>query len=234
MGLFSWLLPNKTLAQATLGANYRAAKAALKRGVSAEEVNECLGYAEHAGLPMVKLLVEHGADVNYKPSDGRTPRLHLAAAFGYVEIAEYLLDQGADINALDKDGDTPLDAAFSSPLDREILALHGAPTNPADPAKARRQQAVAALLSSRGGKGGHELPPHLWGPVKSRIEPLVLMAKYNFPRPLQTNSRERFWRSSICSLSRAFRRENEARSSARFMLLFGASVILNSVDTSRA
>jgi hypothetical protein len=44
---------------------------------------------------MVKLLVESGADLNFKNNDGSTP-LHVAAFFCRPEIVKILLDKGAD------------------------------------------------------------------------------------------------------------------------------------------
>lgn len=61
---------------------------------------------------VVKVLLEHGADVNVKhPATGKTP-LHLAienpSFRGYTNIIRILLEHGADANALDKNKDSPL------------------------------------------------------------------------------------------------------------------------------
>ena len=45
----------------------------------------------------VRVLLEHGADVNARADDGATP-LMLAASCGDPEIVQALLDQGADLN----------------------------------------------------------------------------------------------------------------------------------------
>lgn len=70
-------------------------------------------------LDIVKLLIEHGADVNVSDELGMTP-VHLAASNGSAEIAKLLVDNGADIMArttvdplsisagLSRYGDTPL------------------------------------------------------------------------------------------------------------------------------
>ncbi len=55
-------------------------------------------------------LVEAGADVNARRSDGVTP-LHIAAQRGNIPIAELLIRHGAKINAIDEKGWTPLDRA---------------------------------------------------------------------------------------------------------------------------
>ena len=73
------------------------------------------------------LLLRSGADVSAAALGGATT-LHLAAAKGYVELAEVLLSHGADVNALAKDA-TPLAVAIKS-----------------------KQDKIAALLRSRGGK----------------------------------------------------------------------------------
>mmetsp|Transcript_10021 Transcript_10021/g.13110 ORF Transcript_10021/g.13110 Transcript_10021/m.13110 type:complete len:808 (+) Transcript_10021:69-2492(+) len=61
---------------------------------------------------VVKFLLEKaGADVNAKEKNMRTS-LHLAAAYGYVEIIEVLLEHGANIDDQDSAGFSPLcDAA---------------------------------------------------------------------------------------------------------------------------
>ncbi|KAL8877493.1 MAG: hypothetical protein Q9198_004501, partial [Flavoplaca austrocitrina] len=73
-------------------------------------------YAIKAGTQrhnkVVKVLLEHGADVNVKhPLNGKTP-LHFAienpSFRGYTNIIRILLEHGADANALDQNKDSPL------------------------------------------------------------------------------------------------------------------------------
>lgn len=49
-------------------------------------------------LPIVKLLVERGADLNYKHPITKMTALSLAAVDGYTDIVKYLLSKGADPN----------------------------------------------------------------------------------------------------------------------------------------
>jgi ankyrin repeat protein len=49
-------------------------------------------------LEAVKLLVEHGANVNYQHPITKMTALHLAAYEGYNDVVKYLLEHGADPN----------------------------------------------------------------------------------------------------------------------------------------
>ena len=51
--------------------------------------------------------IAHGADVNSKDRNGKTP-LHYAAENGYLEIAEMLVSAGANLNLLDHTHQTPI------------------------------------------------------------------------------------------------------------------------------
>jgi ankyrin repeat protein len=87
-------------------------------------------------LHVIRLLVEHGADVNARTIPGKqtgafmrdvrtrgeTP-LHRAAAYGDVEIIKYLLENGADPEARDAHGDSPLTWASEHLRPGNILSL---------------------------------------------------------------------------------------------------------------
>ncbi|HET9216314.1 MAG TPA: ankyrin repeat domain-containing protein [Terriglobia bacterium] len=59
----------------------------------------------------VRLLLEHGADVNKASLLGRTPLLVAAGIEGTLETVKLLAERGADVNAADTAGVTPLIAA---------------------------------------------------------------------------------------------------------------------------
>ncbi len=65
------------------------------------------GYAD-----IVKLLIEHGANVNAKSSVGNTA-LTYACCGGYEDVVRILLDAGADVEHQNDNGHTPLMEAAS-------------------------------------------------------------------------------------------------------------------------
>lgn len=68
-----------------------------------------LSTASYIGsIRYVKLLVELGADVQEKDSDGWTA-LHFAMATKHYEIAKFLMSSGAKTRELTNDGQKPLD-----------------------------------------------------------------------------------------------------------------------------
>ncbi|MBN1385073.1 MAG: ankyrin repeat domain-containing protein [Elusimicrobia bacterium] len=69
-----------------------------------------LGYIKQNDLLKVKELIEAGADVNIRDSDGKS-LLHWAAYWDVVEVAELLVGKGADVNILDKSNSPPLMSA---------------------------------------------------------------------------------------------------------------------------
>ncbi|MCC6003801.1 MAG: ankyrin repeat domain-containing protein [Thermofilum sp.] len=81
-------------------------------------------------VDVVRLLLEHGAEVNARNKYGETP-LHRAAAYGRADAARLLLEHGADVNARDEYGWTPLHvAALQGRADvARLLLEHGADVN---------------------------------------------------------------------------------------------------------
>ena len=94
-------------------------------------------------LPLAKLILEHGVNINEDVTMGITP-LHIAASKGSLEMLKLLLSHGADINAMDNEDYTPLLAACESlKYDNAIfLASKGADTK----LKNKHNQSVPDLL----------------------------------------------------------------------------------------
>ncbi len=82
----------------------------------------------HTGL--VRLLIEHGADVNHTTSFGTTALIY-AAEKGYKEIIELLLAQRAEVNLANEAGATALTWAAQRGHKEiaELLIAHGADVN---------------------------------------------------------------------------------------------------------
>ena len=71
-------------------------------------INEDLLTAIQKGdIEKVSSLIEKGADVNVRDTDGVTA-LILASQFGYADIVKLLIDNGANVNARDDEGRTAL------------------------------------------------------------------------------------------------------------------------------
>jgi ankyrin repeat protein len=85
--------------------------------------------------------------------------LYCAAAFGFLEIVEFLYESGAKIHVVDADGDTPLhDAAFKGHLSTvKYLTSKNAHVNHRDRngktaldlAVAQRNEEIATLLKAK-------------------------------------------------------------------------------------
>jgi hypothetical protein len=71
---------------------------------------------------IVRLLLEHGADVNVRVYRGLTP-LHKASMSGAMEVVRVLLEHGADVQAEDIIGRTPLQVVLSTENYYEMTKL---------------------------------------------------------------------------------------------------------------
>jgi ankyrin repeat protein len=60
----------------------------------------------------VRLLLDRGADPDYKDVDGRTP-LWWAAWEGQDAVVRLLLNKGAELQSKDVDGQTPLSSCLA-------------------------------------------------------------------------------------------------------------------------
>lgn len=68
-------------------------------------------YAAYGGNPeVIRILLDHGASVNYVDRRGRTA-IHIAASKGHYEACEVLIEYGVRVFAIDMQGNTPLHLA---------------------------------------------------------------------------------------------------------------------------
>ncbi|CDZ98325.1 FOG: Ankyrin repeat [Phaffia rhodozyma] len=134
--------PDLGLHAAAISGNYGLAHYALTNGQPENSVLHgllplhaaCSGGSE----PVVRLLLDRGADVNaprlprrYSNETRKAPSvgvsgsgpLHFAAANGHFEIVKLLLSKGAIYNKLDKHGLTPEDLAYANGHDDIVSAL---------------------------------------------------------------------------------------------------------------
>ncbi len=100
--------------------------------VTVRSTNAMANMPLHAGvagrsLPLVKLLVEHGAPVNARQHGGWTP-LHAAAQNGDPAMVAFLLEHGADVNERADNSQLPMDLALTKGHQEivNLLEQHGA------------------------------------------------------------------------------------------------------------
>lgn len=107
------------LSLACSGGYFELAQVLLKINANVEDrgsKRDCTPLMEAASaghVDIVKLLLEHDADVNAQSSAGNTPLMY-ACSGGHEEIVKILLDHGAKIEDHNENGHTPLMEAASS------------------------------------------------------------------------------------------------------------------------
>ena len=84
-----------------------------------------LSAAKSGDVPQATALIDRGAALDVRDSQGRTP-LMLAVSEGRLEVVRLLLQRGADPNAADNSGKTPLRSAMDQNLTDIAELLRGA------------------------------------------------------------------------------------------------------------
>jgi len=85
-------------------------KLLLSHGASPKSCPRALRLAKNAAI--AELLIEYGADVNWKDENNSVPTaLHFFAAVDKTKLAELVIEHGADVNIKDRAGETPLHEA---------------------------------------------------------------------------------------------------------------------------
>nr|MCU0227722.1 ankyrin repeat domain-containing protein [Bryobacterales bacterium] len=74
-------------------------------------------------VPVLRLLLEKGADLHVKDAEEAATALHHAASWGRVDALRFLLEKGADPQAKDKNGKTALEVAAEANQERTAEAL---------------------------------------------------------------------------------------------------------------
>lgn len=105
----------------------------LDAGQAIDETDFVLGTPLHVAVaqgsvPLARILLSHGADLEAPSEDRGTRAIHLATNFGDVDMLTLLLDHGASIEAQDQSGQTALliAAATNNPQTVQMLLDHGA------------------------------------------------------------------------------------------------------------
>lgn len=103
------------LIEATLAGNVDDVRSQLAKGTNPNLVyntNTALTYAARDGFTEIaRLLIDHGADVNWIDGEGVTP-LILASFKDHIGLVQLLLEHGADVTVRDQWNRTALDYAL--------------------------------------------------------------------------------------------------------------------------
>jgi ankyrin repeat protein len=167
------------------------AKAKAFGAISFNQATPFLLACRNADLPMMKLLVELGADPHKPNADGSTPLMAVAGLGCYapdeeagtedecVVACEYLISLGADINAVDKKYQTAMHgAAYKSlPKVAKLLAANGAKI---DLWNQKNDRGWTPLLIAQGFRPGNFKPSV---PTIEAISQIMLAAGVQPPPP---------------------------------------------------
>ncbi|KAL4734492.1 ankyrin repeat-containing domain protein [Aspergillus similis] len=111
-----------------------------------------ISYAAMLGhTALISLLLQHGADIEYKDRRGCSPLL-LAALNNHVSAAGLLISRGADLLVKNMNGHSPISAALRNGSDETLRLLLGALESHSPDYVSRGLQ---VLLIAASGNGGH-------------------------------------------------------------------------------
>ena len=103
---------------------------------------------------IIKILVDHGSDVNAKDADSNTP-LHLALTSKRTKIAQQLIEFGALLDCKNNNNETPLHICSEKGLNEiaKILIKQNVNLNPLRPSiKGRKMAPIHCAISSKKAK----------------------------------------------------------------------------------
>jgi ankyrin repeat protein len=151
---------DELLLKAAAEGDFAAAQVALRSGASKDATTDFGFTALHVAatkghLPVVRLLIDAGADVDRRERHGVSPLLQ---AVGWPGVMEALLDAGADVDGATVQGVTPLmsAAAFGEMESVRLLLARGADPN-------RRDDSGSSAADFAGEKGEDEIASLLLG-----------------------------------------------------------------------
>lgn len=127
---------------------------------------------------MLRLLLNHGADINSRRNGTGVTLLFYTAAKGKPEHIKFLLDHGADVNVRSKGGDTPLmwAARIGMVENVRMLVERGADVNAHDERGKSALSGARERLAWAKSKAQTEKPPVTKIPMRQQV--IALLVKH--------------------------------------------------------